>query len=95
MGQIILYLRTLDVLRVNRNTPHFEYCADNKYDRNAIWYVTKSANRAMRVILHCGRYTKIECTQQVLQFMSIKQRLYCNVCIFIYKILNNTLPVRR
>jgi len=37
--------------------------------------------------------TKIEHMRQVLQFMSIKQRLYCNVCIFIYKILNNLLPV--
>jgi len=25
--------------------------------------------------------------------MSIKQRLYYNVCIFIYKILNNMLPI--
>jgi len=30
---------------------------------------------------------------QALQFMSVKQRLYYSVYIFIYKILNNMLPV--
>jgi len=29
---------------------------------------------------------------QALQFISIKHRLWYNVCIFIYKILNNMLP---
>jgi len=53
----------------------------------------KARNRAMRVISHCDKYTKIECMLQALQFMSIKQRLYYSVCVFIYKILNNTLPV--
>jgi len=51
-------------------------------------------NRAMRVILHCDRYTKVECMRDALQFMSIKQRLYYNVCIFIFKILRNMLPLR-
>jgi len=39
------------------------------------------------------RYTKTEYVLQALQFMSVKQRLYHSVCIFIYKILNNMLPV--
>jgi len=30
---------------------------------------------------------------QALQFTSIKQRLYYSVCVFIYKMLNNMLPV--
>ena len=29
---------------------------------------------------------------QALQFMSVRQRLYYNVCIFIFKILNGLLP---
>jgi len=37
-------------------------------------------------------YTKIEHMQQALQF--VKQRLYYNVCIFIYRILNNMLALR-
>jgi len=53
----------------------------------------KAQNRAMKVILHCDKYTKIERMLQALQFMSIKQRLYYRVCVFIYKILNITLLV--
>jgi len=50
----------------------------------------KVQNEAIRVILHCAKYTKIK---HMLQFMSIKQRLYYRVYVFIYKILNNILPV--
>jgi len=53
----------------------------------------RARNRAMRVILHCDKYTKIEHTLQALQFMSVKQRLHYNICTFIYKILNNVLPL--
>jgi len=53
----------------------------------------KAQNGAMIVILHCDKYIKIERMLQMLQFMSIKQRLYYGVCVFIYKILNNILPV--
>jgi len=53
----------------------------------------KAQNRTMRVILHCDKYTKIEYMLQALQFMSIKQKLYYSVCVFIYKILNKMLPV--
>jgi len=53
----------------------------------------RAQNRAMRVISHCDRYTKIEHMLQILQFTSVKQRLHYTVCIFIYKILNNALPL--
>jgi len=52
----------------------------------------RAQNRAMRAILHCDGYTKTKHVQ-ALQFMSIKQRLYYSVCIFIYKILSNALPL--
>lgn len=48
-------------------------------------------NRAMRVILQCDRYTKVEHMLQALQFMSVRQRLYYNVCLFIFKIVRNLL----
>jgi len=75
--------------------PHFEYCATLIIDmgETQLGMLQKAQNRAMRVILHCDKYTKIERMLQALQFMSIKQRLYYNVCVFIYKILNNMLPV--
>ncbi|CAL1687504.1 unnamed protein product [Lasius platythorax] len=52
----------------------------------------KAQNRAMRVILQCDRHTKVERMLQALQFMFIRQRLYSNVCIFIFKILKSMLP---
>jgi len=51
----------------------------------------RAQNKTVRVILHYDKYTKIE---HVLQFMSVKQTLHCTVCIFIYKILNDVLPLR-
>jgi len=53
----------------------------------------KAQNRAMRVVLHCDKHTKIDHMLQALQFMSIKQKLYYSVSVFIYKILNNMLPL--
>ena len=75
--------------------PHFEYCATLiiNMGETQLGMLQKAQNRAMRVILHCDRYTKIEHMLQALQFMNIKQRLYYNVCVFIYKIMNNLLPV--
>jgi len=43
-------------------------------------------HRTMIVVLHCDM--KIDHMLQALQFMSIN-----SVCVLIYKILNNTLPV--
>jgi len=49
-------------------------------------------NRAMRVILQCDRYTGVERMLQALQFMSVRQRLYYNVCIFVFKMIKGMLP---
>jgi len=63
--------------------------ADNKYGTQ-LGMLQRAQHRAMRAMLYCDGYTK---TERMLQFMSVKQRLYHSVCIFIYKILNNTLPL--
>jgi len=77
--------------------PHFEYCATLLIDmgETQLNQLQIAQNRAMRVILHCDRYTKVERMRDALQFMSIRQRLYYNVCIFIFKILRNMLPLTR
>lgn len=74
--------------------PHFEYCATMLMDmgETQLSKLQIAQNRAMRVILQCDRRTKVEHMLQALQFMSVKQRLYYNVCIFIFKTLNNLLP---
>jgi len=45
----------------------------------------------MKLILQCDRYTKVKDILEALQFMSIRQRLRC---IFIFKILNDILPIQ-
>ena len=49
-------------------------------------------NRAMRIILQFNRYTKVKYMLQVVEFMSVRQRLYYNVCIFIFKTVGGVLP---
>jgi hypothetical protein len=75
--------------------PHFEYCAtlllgmgETQLNKLQI-----AQNRAMRVILQCNRFTKVEHMLQALQFMSIRQRLCYNVGVFIFKIVNNMASV--
>ena len=74
--------------------PHFEYCATLLIDmgETQLSKLQKAQNRAMRVILQCNKYTKVEHMLQTLQFMSIRQRLHYNVCTFIFKVVNNMLP---
>jgi len=74
---------------------YFEYCATLiiNMGETQLGMLQKAQNRAMRVISHCNKYTKIDRMLQTLQFMSIKQRLYYSVCVFIDKILDNTLTV--
>jgi len=71
--------------------PHFEYRATLMINMGEMQLgaLQRTQNRATRAILHRDRYTKIE----HVQFMSAKQTLYYNVCIFICKILNNMLAV--
>lgn len=46
----------------------------------------------MHVILQCKRNTKVEDMLQALQYMSVRQRLHYNVCIFIHKMLKGLMP---
>jgi len=62
-------------------------------DETQLGMLQRAQNGSLRIVLHCGKYTKIEHVLQVLQFLSVKQRLHYTVCIFVYKILNNTLPL--
>lgn len=74
--------------------PHFEYCStvmvgmgETQIDKLQV-----AQNRAMRVILQCKRDTRREDMWQALHYMSIRQRIYYNTCIFIFKILRGYLP---
>lgn len=43
----------------------------------------------MRVILGVNRYTKLETMLDTLCWLSVRQKIIFNSCLFIYKILNN------
>lgn len=74
--------------------PHFEYCATLLLcmGETQIKKLQIAQNRAMRVILQCERTTRIQIMLNALQFMSVRQRLYYNVCLFIFKIVDGILP---
>lgn len=75
-------------------SPHFEYCGTILYllNQTDMQLLQKLQNRAMRVILKCNRYTPITVMLDTLQFMSVKQRIYYNTIIFIFKIKEGLLP---
>jgi len=66
---------------------HFEYCATLivNMGETRLNMLQKAQNKAMRVISHCDKHTKIDHMLQALRFRS-KQRLYYSVCVSIYKI---------
>lgn len=75
--------------------PYFEYCATVLFlaTDSDLQKMQKLQNRAMRIILHCNKRTRIADMLEALQWLNIKQRIYFNVLLFIYKLLNNKLPL--
>lgn len=75
-------------------SPHIEYCS-------SVLFMLKDAdfkklqilqNRGMRIILGCNRRTKRKDMLDVLNWMSIKQRIVFNTLVLIFKIKNGLLP---
>lgn len=74
--------------------PHFDYCASilNFLDNNSIAILQKLQNRGMRIILKCNRFTPIKSMLNVLEWLSVKQRLKYFTLVFVFKILNGLCP---
>lgn len=74
--------------------PHIEFCSTILFlcNQEQINSLQKLQNRAMRMILNMSRYTHISYMLDTLRWLSIKQRIYFNVLILIYKIVNGFLP---
>lgn len=74
--------------------PHFDYCSSLLFllDANSISSLQKLQNRGMRVLLRCNRHTSIMSMLQVLDWLSVKDRLFYNSMIFIYKLISGKLP---
>lgn len=71
-------------------SPHIEYCSTILFNlnQNEICKIQKLQNKAMRITLKCNRYTPIKLMLEVLNFMSIRQRVIFKTLDFIFKIKN-------
>lgn len=74
--------------------PHFDYCSTVLFlvNEGDMYKLQKLQNRAMRVILRCSKYTKTSLMLDALQWLSIKETVYFNTLIIIFKIVKNLLP---
>jgi hypothetical protein len=75
-------------------SPHIDYCASILYLANEEDVKTLQVlqNRAMRVILRKGIRTPIRQMLKELGWLSIKQRIFYNTMILVYKIRNEMVP---
>ena len=69
-------------------SPHYEYCCTLLLNVSATDQakLQRTQNRAMRIILECSRFTSVKEMLDSLCFLSIKERVYYNVCVLIHKI---------
>lgn len=74
--------------------PHFEYCASVLLlvGEGDMCRLQKLQNKAMRIILTCNRYTRVSLMLDALQWLSVRQRIYFNSLVLVYKIIKNKLP---
>lgn len=73
--------------------PHLNYCATvlflfNNSEINAL---QKKQNQSMRVILGCNRYTSIKYMLKETKLLSVRQTIFLNSMIFIYKVKHSLL----
>lgn len=75
-------------------SPHFDYCASILFasSEGDIDRLQKLQNRAMRVILKVSRYTSVKLMLETLAFMSVRQRIYYNSLIIVYKVKYHLMP---
>lgn len=74
--------------------PHFNYCSTILYMANKtnLERLQRLQNRAMRVILKCSIYTRIEDMLKCLNWMNVADFLKYNVLVFIHKINKDIVP---
>lgn len=74
--------------------PHFEYCNTImlNFSENSMSVMQKAQNRAMRAILRCNRFISIRQMLDALSFMTAKERMLYNICIFVHKMVCGMMP---
>lgn len=74
--------------------PHLEFCSTLLFDlpNFKTEQLQLVQNRAMRVILKCSRYTPVATMLNVLNMLSVKQKILFSVHVFLFKVKNKMLP---
>ena len=75
--------------------PHIDYCStvwSTSLRKQDLTKLQRIQNRAMRIILECHPRAHITDMLDTLKWMSIKQRLHYNYCLFLWKIMNKKTP---
>lgn len=96
LGRLSKKLSSWSILTVFKTiiAPHIDYCSTMLFMNNDtdLKRLQLLQNRAMRLILKCNRRTHIDDMLKTLNFQSVKQRIYFNTLLMIYKIKNKLLP---
>lgn len=89
-----LSMQTKLLLYKSLISPHIDYCSTLLFNLPAfrVQELQCIQNRCMRNILSCNRYTPIYLMLQILNLMSVKNRVMYNTMIFLYKTKNRLLP---
>lgn len=74
--------------------PHHEYCSTLmiNYTDDRLDVLQKLQNRAMRAILNVNKYTSVSLMLKTLSWMSRRQRIIYNTCLFVFKMKNKLYP---
>ena len=74
--------------------PHVDFCSSILFMLNETQLRTIQLiqNRAMRIILNCPRDTSVERMHRQTSLLSVRQRIYYNVLLLMFKATKNLLP---
>lgn len=74
--------------------PHLNFCATILYllNNTQIHEIQKKQNQALRKILNCDRYTSIKYMLERTELLSVRQTIFTNTMIVIYKIKHGLWP---
>lgn len=75
-------------------SPHFDYCSSLLLptSQQNITKMQRLQNRAMKIVLRCGKFTTSNTLYEVLDCMNVRQRLQFNTLKLIFKIKHGLVP---
>ena len=75
-------------------SPHLDFCSSILFLANdtQLTRLQRLQNKVMRLILKCSRFTSSTLMLDILQWLSVKQRIIFLTMVFIFKIVNGLSP---